>query len=65
MCILHAVYIYIRTYVRTSAQTNVGTFEFLFICVTFISRIFASKHLLIVFMPDLCANFIQKVTLLL
>jgi len=32
-----------------------------FIYVIFVSRFFASKHSLIVFMPDLCANFIQKV----
>jgi len=43
------------------AQTNVETF----IYVTFISRFFAIKHSLIVFMPDLCTNFIQKVILLL
>jgi len=36
-----------------------------FVCVTFVSRIFAPKHSLIVFMPDLCVNFIQNVTLLL
>jgi len=36
-----------------------------FVYVTFVSRVFAPKHLLIVFMPDLCVNFIQKVTLLL
>jgi len=47
------------------ARTNVETFECLFIYVTFVSRYFASKHSLIVFMPDLCANFIQKVPLLL
>jgi len=62
-----------NTYIRmsislciyTRARTNVGTFECLFVYVTFISRIFAPKHSLIVFMPDLFANFIQKVTLLL
>jgi len=32
---------------------------------SFFSRFFALKHLLIVFMPDLCANFIQKAILLL
>jgi len=47
------------------AQTNVGTFECSFVYVTFVSRFFVPKHSLIVFMPDLCANFIQKVTLLL
>jgi len=44
----------------TRAQTNVGTFEFSFIYVTFVSRFFAPKHLLIVLMPDLCANFVQS-----
>jgi len=34
------------------------------VCVTFISKTFAPKHLLIV-LSDLYANFIQKVTLLL
>jgi len=58
-CLTKAYYIYIRT------QTNVGTFECSFVYVTFVSRFFASKHLLIVFMPDLCVNFIQKVPLLL
>jgi len=47
------------------AQTNVGIFECSFVYVTFVSRFFALKHLLIVFMPNLCANFIQKVPLLL
>jgi len=43
---------------KTMAQTNVKTFECSFVYITFVSRIFAPKHSLIVFMPDLCANFI-------
>jgi len=43
--------------IATRAQTNVETFECLFVYVTFVSRFFATKHSLIVFMPDLCPNF--------
>jgi len=43
-------------------EQNVGTFKCSFVCVIFISRIFAPKHSLIVFMPDLCAKFTQKDT---
>jgi len=43
--------------------------EYLNVCsftyVTFVSRIFAPKHLLIVLMSDSCTNFTQNVTLLL
>jgi len=53
-----------RVYVLYRARTNVRIFECLFIYVTFISKIFAPEHSLIVFIPDLCANFMQKCTLL-
>jgi len=55
----------IYQWLHTRARTNVGTFECLFVYATFVVIFFASKHSLIVFMPDLCANFIQKVPLLL
>jgi len=53
----------IVTYVLSRAQANIGTFECSFVYVTLVSRVFTPKHSLIVFMPDFCANFIQKVTL--
>jgi len=65
ICIQIHVCMYVCMYVCIRTQTNVGTFKCLFVYVTFISRVFAPKHSLIVFIPDLCANFIQKVTLLL
>jgi len=38
--------------IDTRARTNVGTFKCSFVYVTFVSRFFAPKHFLIVFMPD-------------
>ena len=56
---------YVPAYVRTRARTNIGTLKCSFVYATFVSRVFVPKHSLIVFMPDLCANFIQKATILL
>ena len=39
------------------ARTNVATFECLFVFVTFVSRFFATKHLLIFIMSKSCTHY--------
>jgi len=50
---------YVSGHEQMLEHSNVRMFAY----VTFVSRFFTTKHSSIILMPDLCANFIQKVTL--
>ena len=50
--------------VNTRVRTNVATFECSFVFVTFVSRIFATKHSLILIMSKSCTDYNVKVSLM-